>query len=498
MILINYVFINFLLFLFITFLISSTNEYLVFPLKSYHPRNFSQINKSDSFSAADFLNYWVPNQIYTHIYIGTPPIKIITFLESEDYECYMDNSICPLHSVYNNDSSLTFLKISSFNIYYSSYSNLCFAKETFAAYTDFGLDENKKQIMPNITFLYATKPDQDKLLSKLNDENINITGFSCFHMGLQITSSNFFDIIVNQLKTFDYIESTYWTIEFNSNNLFDEREQSYLIIGLPPHKYNPDKYDENAFKSTVAQLRLKDYDLRVSSWGIIFDKIYFSNNSTNNYIKFISIKCKFLFSLNSIEGSRDYLDNIENEFFNELYNKNICYKNELIDDKYENYFVIWCNKNNFTQIKYFPTLYFQSLDLNYTFELTYEDLFEINGNKIFFMMIFKKRGYMFTFGKLFFKKYLFTFSFDNKLMGYYDNINKKITHKKILINNKINIKYQIVIIILILFCFFILFIGYIKIKKICLTERQKKINELIDENYVYMENKAKIESEILN
>ena len=480
------------IFILFIYVIQFTNEYLVFPIKAFHDINFSHINNSDSFNTEDFLNFWVPNKIYTYFYIGTPPVKIYTFLEPDDYECYLDNSICPLPSIYNNYSSSSFLRTSDFNIYYSSFSNMCFAKESFSAYTDFELDKNKRKTMTNITFLYATKPDKDKLLSKLYDEKINITGFSCFHMGLQLTSSNFFDIIVNQLKKLDYIESTYWTIEFNNNNLFDENDQGFLVIGLPPHKYNQEKYSENEFRSTVAQLRLKDYDMRVSTWGIIFDTIYFSNNISDSFIQFKLIKCKFLFSMNTIEGSRDYLDNIENVFFNELYQKNICFKNELFDKNNENYFAIWCNKNNFTQIKSFPTLYFKSIELNYTFELTYEDLFKTNGNKIFFMVIFKKKGYMFTFGKIFFKKYLLTFSFDNKLIGFYDNINKiNIQNNKKNYIKSFKSKYQIIIIILIIICFVIIFIGYVTIKKRCLTDRQKRINELIDDNYVYMENKAK-------
>ena len=474
-----------------------TNEFLVFPIKIYHPYNFSVINNSDSFSAEDFLKYWAKNELYTYIYIGTPPVKVCTFLESEDYECFMDNSICPLHSVYKNDSSSTFIRNSDFNIYYSTFSHMCFAKETFWAYTDFKLNENKIKKLDNLTFLYARNPNRDELLSKLNNYNINITGFSCLHMGFQLSSSNFFDIMVNQLKDKDYIESTYWTIEFNSNNLFESNDLDYLVIGLPPHKYNPNKYDENFFKTTVAQLRTKDYDLRVNSWGLNFDKIYFSNNVSSGYIQYKVIKCKFLFSLNIIEGSREYLDNIENEFFNQLYEEKICNKNEIIDNN-ENYFVIWCNKNNFSQIKKFPTLYFKSIELNYTFELTYEDLFVPNKNKIFFMVIFKKRGYMFTLGKIFLKKYLMTFSFDNKLIGFYDNNNKISKHNNKLKNNENNLKKNIIISIFMLFCFILLFIIFIMIKKRCLTERQKRMNELVDDNYIYMINKASQNNSTIN
>ena len=474
------------------FLAIKTNGYLVFPIKTYYSDYFYQINNSNSFNSTDFLNLWAQNKLYTYIYVGTPPKKVFTFLEAEDYESFMDNSICPLQSIYSNESSTTFVKNSDFNIYYSSYSNMCFAKETFSGYTDFDLNEQKVKKMPNLTFLYSSKPKQDNLVSKHNSDNINVTGFSCFHMGLQITSSNFFDIFVNQLKKMDYIESTYWTIEYNSNNLFDLNEQGYLVIGLPPHKYKPNKFKENKFRSTVAQLRLKDYDLRVSAWGIVFDKIFFTNKNHTKNIQFRMIKCKFSFSFSLIEGSREYLDNIENEFFNELYNSGICFKDEITDEKYEQYFVIYCLKNKFTQIEKFPTLYFQSIELNYTFELTYKDLFAENGNKVFFLMTFKKRGYMFTFGKIFFKKYFLTYSFDNKLIGFYPN--DKDNDKLNIRNgnyNETNIKYNIIIMIFFIFCLVILFILFITIKKRCLTDRQKRMNELIDGNYVYMENKLK-------
>ena len=105
---------------------------------------------------------------------------------------------------------------------------------------------------------------------------------------------------------------------------------------------------------------------------------------------------------------------------------------------------------------------------------------------------------MFTFGKLFFKKYLLTFSFDNKLIGFYNKINKEIIKNKQLNNNSIDIKSKIIIIILALFCFCSLFIIFIIIKRKCLSERQKRMNELIDDNYVYMINKAKKDKSIMD
>ena len=483
--------------IYICFLILITKEYLVFPINSFHPENFTQINNSKNFSNEDFLNYWLPNEMYTYLYIGSPPSKIYSFIESENYESYMDNSICQLPSKYENDSSSTFINISNYNVFFSHFANMCFAKETFYAYTDFNFDENKIKFLHNLTFLYAIKPYNDTFYSKYYHDS-PVTGFSCFHIGFQIPSSPYYyDSWINQLKKHDYIESSYWTLEFKSskNGLFEingNENDGYLVIGLPPHKYNPNKFKENSFRSTVSQVRYKNYeDYRVNIWGIIFDKIYFfSNNSTKEEIILQSTKCKFSLDINLIEGSTNYLENIENEFFNDLYNKSICFKERVSSKKNGIYYMITCDKKYYNKMKNFPPLYFKSNDLEYIFELTYKDLFASNGDKIYFMIIFRSKQGMFTFGKLFYKKYLFTFSFDNKIIGFYNDKLSQISNT----NNyesKSRLKEKIIIFILCLFIIFVLIVIVIKIKKKCLSDRQKRINELIDDNYVYMNNKAK-------
>ena len=269
-----------------------------------------------------------------------------------------------------------------------------------------------------------------------------------------------------------------------------------MIIGVPPHQYNPEKYKEKNFRSVVSQLRIKNYDdRRVNIWGIIFDKIFFKSNKdflNNSEIILESIKVKFDFSINLIEGSNNYLDNIEKEFFNELYNRNICFKEKIRSEKNGVYLVIWCDKNYYEEIKKFPTLYFKSNELEYIFELNYEDLFMMHGNKIFFLILFRTSQGMFSFGKLFFKKYLFTFSFDNKIIGFYNNnlvVNSHQTNNK----NKeqsSGIKEKIIIFSLCIIFIFTLFVILLKIKKKYLNNRQKRMNELMDNNYIYMSNQA--------
>ena len=223
-------------------------------------------------------------------------------------------------------------------------------------------------------------------------------------------------------------------------------------------------------------------------WGFIFDKIFFISN---NEIILQTIKCKIDFGINLIEGSSNYLTNIENEFFNNLYIKEICFKENTKNEKLGTYLVIWCNKNYYDEIKKFPTLYFKSIELEYIFELNFEDLFMIKGNKLYFLIVFRTKPGI----KLFFKKYLFTFSFDNKIIGFYNNKlfnnSKIINNKNTDLSNNQRLKKKIFLFLLCFVFVFIILIAFLKIKKKYLNDRQTRMNELIDNNYVYMTNQVK-------
>ena len=494
-------------FLLLSFLFITSKAYLVFPLNTLLKKDYSKMDKFFYYNDTEaFLNYYLSNEIYTHIYIGNPLSKIYMFFDFENYESYLDNSICPFPSKYNNDTSSSFLSTSDYIVAFSHFSNMCFAKETFYAFTDINLDEKKLKKLENLTFLYATEPKNDSLFFKFNP-NMKLTGNSCFHLGMQLPiSTNYYESLVQQLKKNDFIETTYWTIDFKNkeqNSLIEN--DSYLIIGVPPHKYNPEKYNEKSFRSVASQLRIKNYqDYRVNIWGFIFDKIFFKTNNEsfkNNEIILQSSKCKIDFGINLIEGSNNYLTNIENEFFNHLYSNKICFKEKASEENHGIYFVIWCNTSHYEEIKKFPSLYFKSNELEYIFELNFEDLFMIKEDKLFFLIIFRKSQGIFSLGKLFFKKYLFTFSFDNKIIGFY---NEKILTNSEIVNNKNSDSYNNKgfkkKIVLFLFCFafvFVILIIFFKIKKKYLNERQKRMNELIDNNYVYMTNQIK-ENDAIN
>ena len=98
-------------FLLISFLFITSKTYLVFPLNTLLEKDYSEIDKNFYYNDTEaFLNYYLSTEIYTYIYIGNPPSKIYTFFDYENYESYLDNSICSFPSKYNNETSSSFYR----------------------------------------------------------------------------------------------------------------------------------------------------------------------------------------------------------------------------------------------------------------------------------------------------------------------------------------------------------------------------------------------------
>ena len=187
---------------------------------------------------------------------------------------------------------------------------MCISNETFYFYRNFDLNNNIE--MKNITFLYEINTKTDK-------------NYPIMCIGLQLERSEsvtYMEGLIEQMKKLDYIESTYWTIEYNKEKIYgnnDKTIDAFLIIGLPPHLYNSNKYKSSIFQSAIADT--KDYylDEYISYWGIVFDAIYFyKNGNLNNNTNKISMDSKQLIfdnTINVIIGSEEYLNNTESYFF---------------------------------------------------------------------------------------------------------------------------------------------------------------------------------------
>ena len=131
-------------------------------------------------------------------------------------------------------------------------------------------------------------------------------------------------------------------------------------------------------------------------------------------------------------------------------------------------------------------------DFNYTFELTYEDLFlEVNNDILFLMFYDPWNPKIFKFGKNFLMKYNFIFQLDPRNIGFM-NFAKKEEKKEeqkekerrqeiIEQKKKMDIIWIIILSVLLAGIIIGVFVG----KKIWDKNRKKRANELLDDDYEY-------------
>ena len=272
--------------------------------------------------------------------------------------------------------------------------------------------------------------------------------------------------LISLLKKMNITNNYIFSYEYDNEN----DEEGKIIIGEYPHNYKKDKYNEDQLRNDYAVA--EHFEI---VWGLLFNSIYFfdedKNKTSINDIKY----ARFIPELNCIKGTKSYRKEIENSFFNYYINKSICrYENNIMN----------CDANSEFKVEKFPTLYFLNKKINYTFELNYKDLFVKKGKKYFFLMILPS-SYTehFEMGKIFLKKYFFTYDLDKKTINFY-NENIPIA-KKEEIFNKENSSYPIYLIIFaIVLLVAACVIGFYFGIKLYEKSRNKRKNEL-DEDYDY-------------
>ena len=177
---------------------------------------------------------------------------------------------------------------------------------------------------------------------------------------------------------------------------------------------------------------------------------------------------------------------MKDNYFNNYLENNICKELSILDKNISNndfyneqkieYYKIECLSDNFDikDINNLPNLKLINIPFNYTFIFSGNDLFLKEDNKYIFQVFFANVSYWYI-GRLFLYKYQLIFNEDNNLIGFYTG--KK--EKNIIKNTNF---FQIVLFIIIsLFCLFLLFIFYKKIKIMLLKNDKKKAKELEDD-----------------
>lgn len=469
---------------------------LPFKLKNPYYRRYPP-----NYSSTNFINDFFTNNLLVEIRLGTPIQDIysvlnpssscFTFIEKMKSNNINKNQI----SKYTPKKSLTFLL--------NKNTKGMTAEDLFLF-----KDENNKNILKNIHIPFSLDLD----LGEINEETefIGELGLNS-KFGLKDRKCPNF---MSELKKKKNIKEKIFSLVYNYET------EGYLFIGNSLYNIDANKYKKNNFfKINVNR------DKNGVKWNIIFDKVYIhdsflegnstlSNKSNGGKIYLNAKQVNIKIDQKIIIGTSEYKKMIDNLYFNKLIKSNIC-KYEIIPFNSRNYYIYSCTALLFATFEtsypdddyyqepvyhylHFPSLIFQSYTLRYSFELKYEQLFQLLGERFYFMVIFdsdeeNRNSQEWTIGEQFIKKHIFSFNIDRKSILFYNEkqFNDKFEENDIFEGaNEIDIlskrdnKNIFIIIILIVgaICFSILsfYLG-IKIRE----RRKKRANELRDE-YEYI------------
>ena len=451
---------------------------IVLPIETIAQENYL-IEKNNSHS--NIIKKFYFKDIYTIIEIGNPIQKVPLFIRTKklDYEIsnFLYNNLTLnlkynlSYNLFNENKSLSFKTKGCKDVvgYLDDVETVCESNDTFIFYVDINMNQ---------------KINYESFYFKLVKYEDNISpgeiGLGLFNKNYDY-ENNFLKI----LRKYNLINNYYWYFDFNSWN----DTKGKLILGSLPHKDNPNKFSEDDLVYTNIDI---DSSI-IRDWKIEFNKIYINNNNNNS--KSINLFFKkaelifdsdFIIGTNELEVELDYYIfksfKINQNFFNETF-KPTDYSSLRFY-----YFNIELKEILYESI---PSIKFTLNDFNYTFEITKEDLFIIEGNYIYLKILFpilqQKQQNYFILGKSITLKYPFIFNSDLKQIGFYKKYNKS---KEIVDNNEN--KYILIKIIIIVIASIILILIGLKLGKMIYgANRKKRANELSDDYEYFSEDKKK-------
>ena len=464
---------------------------LLFPFKKL---TIEYLNKTKSM--ADFIDF----NIYTNISMGTPRKSVAHFITNGDQLFYYNK--LRLHSHLSEEFDEIQNKIeNSINIYYMPVNS-----------TTFNTIDQYYQVFSDIYSFYDL--NQTEKRTKLNfnmnptEKQTKLYGNIDLYFLREDPYEEYNKYIFRMLKDNKLIDDTYFTFiygEYNiksgSNYLNDDYNNilGNLILGETPHEFAPNKCKKEdeikingRFEFDVSQIAFKSKK---------------SNYSEEN------IGLTITFTSNFIRGSYAYKNETDKIFFNDLISKNLCRRDIVEENIYAQSDIIYsCENNNIVKekIKTFPTLYFIVKPYDLTFFFTYEELFQVHNNRIYFLIYYTviKSYSLWQVGELFLRKYITSFNYYSKTISFYKNQVDDINDKTNIIipdeesdentdtdqapaskddTSRNKTRTWIIVIIV---CGIVLIAAIITIVLLVLRLkkfRKRRAAELIDDNYEYTE-----------
>ena len=426
--------------------------YLIIPLK-YIP-----IYKYNNSNIAEIFNSILNTKLYAEIEIGIPKQNIQLPLDFNTNDFYISD--IPLEYFESNSKLNSDLKF-----YDASKSISLFPLEDiYIDGNNFFLGEYSKDIF----YFNDTKFELEFYLP-LKLKSAESGGIGLLLNPSSINSDRTF---LQRLKKKGLIENYYWSILFNDNNIS-------LIIGKLPHEINH-LYGNNSINLNKENIKNLYFEMENGKikYIINLNKIMIHQNKYLYNFEDIK-KIELDYNSGGIKLPNKLIYIFEKLFEEYIISRN-CFKGEIniqfFSCKDENGIIDKIRKN-------FPTLEFQSNDLDFKFNLVLNDLFYKKDNYVYFLLFFDKSDSMdnkkIIMGKPFLKKYQFSFEPNNKLIYFYSQFNTK---KDNIIPNDNNNNYIYFLIVLCSFLFVsLIFFLFFKFCLIKLMNRTKKAYELEDE-----------------
>ena len=363
------------------------------------------------------LNYSINSpffqQLYVDMNIGEPKSAIRALISSKipyfsmikvHYKYYPDN-------YYKISKSNSYLNISALN------------RKYVTSFYDIHSQEN---------FFFTIYNNETKVFKEIEIKNMDFVlgieskfepdEYYYLNIGFPLTT-NYFSL-VHQVKHKNIIKNYNWFILYEENNIADKDDiltfedvnntKITLIIGDSPHYYNTEKFFENQLLKT---------NIAISKWTLELKEAYFYSDDSElgekNKIHLDANYLNIYFDDLSIYAPSIYINAIRRIFFTKYITDNIC---QFSYDVYKRFYCDKSDKFSLKELRKFPTLYFEHASLNYTFELTYKDLFMEKDNIYYFMVTELPDGDDETWlvGYSFLKKYQFVFNVDAKTIGFYN------------------------------------------------------------------------------
>jgi hypothetical protein len=402
-----------------------------------------------------FMYYYSPNKIETLIKIGTPPQELALRIKLQRYPISVNSVQMTAYKTirFNETISSSYIQIGGGPRYFGEhdFNQAIQSKEIFNF-------NNNKLVLNNFTFLLG-------VTSRYNPQESGVLGLKLPEFDHRILDVCF----IKQIKEMELIHNYTFFIKYNEND-----DNGEVIFGSLPHEIDSNKYNEKNYEDFYATIVSNSLGLTVK------EAFYGEDYLDGDFDVELAVEDNF------IRGNEAFKSFLNDKYFKKYIERRICqtsFFSYLDEDKCE---FIYCSKKiNLTDFKNIKL----SIDVaNLTIELNYKDLFYEYNDNYYFLMYFPTKYYSyihFRLGKILFKKYILSFNYDNKRIGYYKEVKTDNNNNNISDKDGKSYSYLIpwiiitvLVIIIVLLCFYIFYYKPCK-------NRVKRANELKDDNYVY-------------